>query len=178
MKIKINEHWQRKAKEFADERMSGSKGVYKMRGEQRNSKIWSDIYVGALGEIAVHLLHDTTAPDFEIYEQKNKSFECDLKNNAWNIHVKSQDTFSQKRYGHSWILQKSDRLTSHPKGNDLIIFTCVDKFLAEVELLGAVRALDICNNNLWGECKVPSYRHSKVALYLDDLEEILMGDLK
>ena len=173
MKIKISDYIYSKCVKFAEERMGGSAELYSYRGEKNKSKMLDDIIIGCLGEWGAYkFLNDkgikVKKPDMNIYEKKRKSFSADLFNDEYSFHVKSQSEVSRKRYGSSWLLQRSDKIISDPGDGEYFLLTSVvDK---EVEILACIFIADIVNNNLWGECKVPYYRHSKVALYLDDLD--------
>jgi hypothetical protein len=84
------------------------------------------------------------------------------------IHVKSQSKLSVQKYGHSWLFQRSDQIVRNATPFDFLILTCVDLDKLEVTILKVIRAREI---NKWGECRVPRYRHSKVALYLKEIED-------
>jgi len=179
MKIKISKYIYGKIEEFAQKRIQGSKNLYTYRGEKNNDKMINDIIVGTLGEYGVYQLISKqglkcTKPDLKIYTTKRKSFAADLfasnSKHDFSVHVKSQSLESEKRYGRSWLFQRSDSLVNAPELCDYMAFTNVDLETREVELLGYVSGVDIGESNLWGECRVPRYRHSKVAVYLDDLE--------
>ena len=132
--------------------------------------------MGSVGEYGVykHLQSngiDVCKPDLKIYEARNKSFDADLFNDDVKIHVKSQSVASAKRYGNSWLLQRSDRVTKDPGANEYFAFTNVDG--RDVTILGIVKCRDIIKKELLDECKVPSYRHSKYALYWNHIAEVL-----
>lgn len=171
-----------RVKLFASERMGGSKDLYVYRGEKNLSKMEEDIIIGTLGEYAVFnylksLGYKCSRPDLKIYEKKRKSFDADLtvtrndfNKSKVNVHVKSQSLKSVKRYGQSWLFQRSDSLVANPAKNDIMIFTNVCPKTWEVNIVGIVHPKLVCEMELWGECKVWSYRKTKVAIYLEDLE--------
>jgi len=72
------------------------------------------------------------------------------------------------RYGHSWLFQRSDQVVRNATPFDILVLTCVNRRKREVYILKLIRAREITK---WGECKVPSYRHSKVALYLKEIQD-------
>lgn len=161
--------------DFARKRVKGSKGEYTRRGEADGKKIQQDIMIGAAGELAAFkylkecgVLVDK--PDFKIYDKNAKSFSADIVGKKYKFHVKSQGIESQKRYGNSWLLQRTDKVVTDPSEFEYFIFCNVD--LPNVQILAIVKCADITNNGLYAECKVPRYRHSKVALYLDDLVDL------
>lgn len=167
---------------FASDRIAGSKDIYAYRGEKNLSKMEEDIVIGTLGEYAVYnylrsLGYRCSRPDLKIYEKRRKSFDADLlvhrkegKENTGNVHVKSQSLQSVKRYGQSWLFQKSDSLVTSPERQDKMIFTNVCPKTWEVVVVGVVHPKLVTDLGLWGECKVWSYRKTKVAIYLEDLE--------
>lgn len=158
---------------FAQERIKGSAGLYSYRGEVNMGKMVDDVVVGTLGEWAAYLYLkakgiEVSEPDMVIYAVKRKSFSADLYNGDIKIHVKSQSLKSFKRYGGSWLLQRSDKVVKTPEANEYFIFTRVEGL--KVTIQGVCNIKDLADRGLWGECSVPSYRHSKIALYLKDLE--------
>ena len=174
-KYKPSRYIQDKVDKFAEDRLSLSKNLYKWRGESSLGKMIEDLKVGCYGEYAVFnylksLGIKCSRPDLKIYETRKKSFDQDLKTNKHLLHVKSQSHVSAKRYGQSWLFQRSDKLYKAPLKNEYMVFTNVNLNTLEVEVLGFVNCQKIKELNLWGECKVPRYRHSKCAIYLKDLE--------
>jgi len=168
-----------KVREFAHKRVKGSSALYSSRGEKNLSKMEEDIIIGTLGEYAVQYYCKTiglkcTRPDLKIYENRRKSFDADLtsvvRDKEIKLHVKSQSTNSIKRYGLSWLFQKSDSLVKSPDDEDMMVFCSVDPKVWEVTIVGFVHPKLVCELGLWGECSVPYYRHSKLAIYLEDLE--------
>ena len=168
--------------QFAKERMGGSKDLYTYRGEKNLTKMEEDIVIGTLGEYAVYnylksLGYKCSRPDLKIYGKKRKSFDADLrvyregfKADVVNVHVKSQSMKSVKRYGQSWLFQRSDSLVANPEKSDKMIFTNVCPKTWEVSVVGVVHPKLVTELGLWGECKVWSYQKTKVAIYLEDLE--------
>ncbi len=178
MKIELSTYYINKCKDFAAERMGGSADLYKYRGEQNISKMEEDIIIGTMAEWGVYKYLQSkgvavTKPDMKIYEKRRKSFSADLINDKYRFHVKSQGIKSMKRYGASWLCQKTDRLLNNPEDDEYFVFTKVED--REVEILAIVKVKDIVENDLIGEPSVYQYRHTKRALYLDD---ILNSDIK
>lgn len=188
-KVKISKYLMLKIRKFAHQRVNGSKDCYAYRGEANVSKIEEDIIIGAMGEYAVHNMIKgngglkCSKPDLKIYEKRRKSFDADLtafnKVETFKIHVKSQSLKSEKRYGQSYLFQRSDKLISSPKVEDVMAFCTVDVKNETVEVVGFVNSKIMIDMQLMGECEVPRYRHSKVAVYLKDLEPygIIMKEL-
>jgi len=181
MQIKINNDQYLKARDFARSRLLGSKKLYEYRGEVKEDKIFNDIVIGVMGEFAAAAYlrkkgyTKVTRPDLKIYEGKRKNYSADLTCNhgkdLLDIHVKSQGLTSAKRYGNSWLLQKSDKITKDPGENEYILFTNVDLEARIVTVLGVSKMEDIISQGLLDECRVPRYRHSKYALYFKDIEK-------
>lgn len=169
-KIKISQKIIDKCREFAKARIDKSANLYAYRGEARIEKMIEDIIFGTVGEWGAYKylrkcgVH-TSKPDMEIYEKQRKSFSADLVNDSFgiNFHIKSQSTESKSRYGSSWLLQRRDKIVSNPSELDYFIFCTVD--LPYVTVEGIVR----CSDVEYGECKVPKYRNTKVALYFDNI---------
>lgn len=175
MKIKLTKTDREKVEAFADERM-GSSGLYESRGGFKRA----DLIAGALGEIAAYKVlkkagHELRKPDFTIYEKGRKSYDADLQiktgTHVKNFHVKSQTKASEKLYGPSWLLQRYDPLFKGTGYNNYIVPSVVDLDTNTVELFGIFPVATVLNKDLVGECKVPHFRRTKVALYFKDLDE-------
>jgi hypothetical protein len=177
MIVKIGKAAIDKCIKFADERIEGSKNLYTYRGESNLSKMREDLEIGVVGEMGVYKYmvdkgYECSKPDLKIYEDRRKSFDADLFSGDIKIHIKSQGIGSAKRYGNSWLFQRSDSLVKNPSEHDLICFTNVNLEAKEVTVLGFCWAKDIVNNDKFAECKVFRYRHTKVAIYFKDLEDL------
>lgn len=173
MRVKINSYYKKRCWEFAEKRINGSKNVYAYRGESNMEKMKQDIFIGLMAEWACYKYLkskgiEVSKPDMKIYTGRRKSYAADLMNDDLKIHVKSQGVVSAKRYGLSWLGQKTDRLWTSPDPDDYIMFTQVDG--NEVEIKGVVKASDIVNNDILAEPKVPRYRDTKIALYWNDVD--------
>lgn len=175
--IEVSQYFYNKCVNFANDRIGRSADLYTKRGEARIKKILEDIIVGTVGEYGVYkYLKEkeifVNKPDLTIYDVRNKSFAADLFNDDVIIHVKSQSTKSALRYGNSWLLQRRDKVTREPAPNEYFAFTQVDG--RHVKLLGIVKCIDIIKYDLLEECKVPSYRHTKYALYWNNIKDKLI----
>jgi len=168
MKVKISKYNYNKCVDFANKQLKTSADLYAYRGEAKKEKMAYDIIVGKLAELAVAKFLKCSKPDFTIYERRKKSYSPDLRLGNLRVHVKGQSEESVKRYGHSWLFQRSDQIVRNATPYDVIILTSVSVRKLEVHILKLIRAREI---NKWGECKVPSYRHTKVALYLKEIED-------
>jgi hypothetical protein len=154
--------------------MEGSQKTYFYRGEQNKDKILEDLIIGAYGEWAAYEFLriqgiKVSKPDMAIYSAADKTFKADLIHKDYDIHVKSQGLASVKRYGNSWLLQKSDKVVKEPSLRDILLLTNVaDK---RVQILGLVLAVDLKNEGCHEECRVFRYRDTKVALYFDNIKQ-------
>lgn len=172
MIINIDPDKLKDCREFAKKRIKSSKGLYAYRGESKSDKMIQDIVIGTIGEWAIKEyfdLHgmDCTVPDMTIYEKNNKSYNADLLINYYDVHVKSQGIKSAKLYGNSYLVQRSDKVVKEPSDKDLFAFAEVDLDNNEVRILGFCPA----KRMIYGECKVPRYRHTKKAIYIKDLKD-------
>jgi len=150
--------------------------LYKKRGGFKDIDLWT----GALGEVGAYYYLkdkglDVNYPDFEIYDQKSKSYDADIRSNSKFFHIKAQNLESQKRYGDSYLLQRYDKIVRKKIKNHYLIFCRVDVDKREVTILGTPSVSSIHNNDLWDECKYYLFRATKVALYLKDIKEKLKG---
>lgn len=153
---------------FAHERSLHCTKLYTARGGFK----YIDILCGAMGEMAVwKWLKETrksiSEPDFSILDPKDKSYECDLKDRTRNYHVKSQTYTSRDRYGESWLLQKKDPILSEPSNKDYLVLTNVHTFSGIITIHGMWQVSNILDKI--GEPKVPSFRATKAAIYLEDI---------
>ena len=173
MKIKLTDDIISRVEDFAITRIKGSENLYRYRGESNRDKMIEDVLIGTLGEWASYLYLQRCGilapePDMKIYEKRRKSFTADLQSDQGLFHVKSQGEKSAKRYGLSWLLQKTDKVIKEPSENEFFIFTQVS--VPEVEILGIVSAKDLIDNELLDEPKVWKYRHTKRALYWENID--------
>lgn len=161
--IEIPQYWVNKCLQFAEDCIESSKALYAYRGASKTDKIKEDIYIGKMGEVGVYLSHKAddkicSKPDFKIYKGRRKSFDADLFMNERAIHVKSQSSESARRYGNSWLFQRSDPVYINPN-DDLFYGTMVqDKtvfFIKKCKI----------NELLFEECKLEWFRKTKIAIY-------------
>jgi len=175
--MRLSKYRMSKCIAFAKERAATSKGVYASRGESSENKMYEDALIGAMGEWAVYEFfkesgHKVSKPDMKLYKSNLKNYSHDLFTEKYNIHVKAQGYTSFLRYGHSWLLQRRDPLVLSPTEKDYLVCCHVNLEDGEVTVTGIIKVLNIAKNNLWGECRVPAYAKTKVALYMKDLGSI------
>ena len=170
------------AKQFANDRVHLSLDHYKKRGQGSLDKITHDITIGALGEIGIHrafkrLGIKVTAPDFNVYESKKKSYDADLNDDSGNrFHCKSQCTESANKYGKSYILQYGgngmghvDKLFRNVTNRDFLVPCLVDVENMEVIIFGCIKIETIMKKDLIKMPRVKWLEYSKRAIYLEDL---------
>lgn len=168
--IKLTKACRLLAEFFADER-DQSVGLYKARGGFKRE----DIVAGAMGEMAVYLWltkemgYNVENPDLTLHSKK--SFGADLSDGTYCFHVKSQTDTSARKYGQSWILQKSDKLVTEPKPRHYLVLCQVQIDTGIVQILSCVSGIAIAKNMAWGKPKLEWFRKTKVALYLSDIKK-------
>lgn len=172
---KVSRYIFKKCVGFAYERIGLSADLYTYRGEQRQDKMIEDCIIGTVGEWGAYKFLKSkgikvSKPDMKIYENRRKSFAADLISEDAIYHVKSQGKASSAKYGHSWLMQRHDKVVNKPADNEYFIFTEVDG--RDVNILAVLKCKDLSDNGLYSECKVPFYRKTKVAIYLDDLKNL------
>jgi len=169
----LNKTDQKRARKFANDRKEADTALYERRG---GFKI-EDIISGAMAELAVYRVLkekgvEVGFPDFKLYEKGQKSYAADLSDGLHYFHVKGQTLESKKRYGASWLLQRNDPLVNQPERLNYIVPCTVDINTGRVEIYGILSALSLVQNHCIGECKVPWFQKTKVALYLDHIEPL------
>lgn len=174
-RIEVTDKERELAQDFAIRVIDTNVNHYARRNQSNKDKIINDITVGKIAEYAaakMFLLHgiDCTEPDITVYGAKKKSFDADLIiATAKHIHVKSQLTSSARRYGKSWMFQKTDKLITKPKETDYILVCNVDDSKEFVVTEALFKANEI--THLYGEPKVMQLS-SKKALYWDTVSDI------
>ena len=88
-------------------------------------------------------LYDISSPDLNIYNSRNKSFDCDLKSTKYNFHIKTQTKETAKLFEESWLFQKNDPLVIKPNDNDFFIGTQYDENESEVKILLSKKVKDL-----------------------------------
>lgn len=170
IKVKLTKKQKQAAIEFAEKRTGKDiVDIYLARG---GFKI-EDVLAGAYGELAVYTYLRSqgckvSKPDFSIHEKR--SYAADLTCGNYKIHVKAQTLESSSKYGDSWLMQRCDKVLKE-QDKDYIALTSVDIAKGEVTIFGLYSIKYLVENDLIGECKVPSFRKTKVALYLNQINE-------
>jgi hypothetical protein len=179
-KIKLSRYIINKCILFAGARLSDSERLYMRRAPTDKLKIHSDLLAGIIGEYGAYEYLKSIGiavkkPDLALYTVGKKSFNADLAGESVKFHVKSQTSESVRRYGHSWVLQKTDPMLSKPSSTEYLLFTEVSG--NEITILGIANVKEMVDNGLVGVCKVPMFAKTKVALYLEDLKPIIRSTI-
>jgi hypothetical protein len=168
--IKLTKACRLLAEFFADER-EGNSSLYKKRGGFKRE----DIVAGAMGEMGVYLWltkemgYEVENPDLTIHSKK--SYDADLTDGTYYFHVKSQTDTSAKKYGESWICQKTDKLVTEPQNRHYLVLCRVNIEEGVVQILSCVSGTALAKNKAWGKPKLEWFRKTKVALYLKDIKK-------
>lgn len=171
--IKLNAYDRKRVEKFADLRCEEDQSLYEKRGGFKRD----DIVTGALGEIAVYKLlrangFKASKPCFEIYSKGKKSYSADIVDEKRSFHVKSQSLSSEKKYGSSWLLQRTDKLLTKEQKSHYVVPCTVDLDTNEVKIFCVANIETVKKNHMIGECKVPWFTRYKVALYWNDLKKL------
>lgn len=178
--VELSSEQMEKCKNFAQECAPTNVNRYKFRNQRNVKKIEKQIFTGKLAEVAVDTYfrfmgYEPNEPDFTIYKNKKKSWDCDLKIEGVSIHIKSQDVSSAKKYGTSWMFQFSssrgsgedfDEVLEDPDG--IVVFCLVDGNKVSFEFIGRTSK---CIPALLKEPRVHQLRNYKRVVYLEDLRE-------
>lgn len=152
--------------------------LYVIRSQQfDNEKRKFDTLVGKLGEVASYIFLknktiNLSKPDFSIYENKNKSWDYDLKSQEYNFHIKSQEIQQSQKFGLSWVFQKQDKhIFTEYKNNDYVVFVSVD-IKQKIYSIKSIYQIEFLHkNNLFMPLKLP-YLCDKLAVYHEHLNNI------
>lgn len=186
-KFTITDDMLTKCTKFAEDSVGTSADKYARRQQFNINKIQDDIRNGKLGELAVwqklvNTYPNLSQPDFNIYDKKQKSWDPDLKDadSALRVGVKSQDIKSAINYGDSWVFQfgngkKYDCDTGifgEAEDNHFVSFVSLNVPKRIGEIRGIVKVKWLHDNNLFKSMKLAKLQGNKVAVYLDDLNQL------
>lgn len=177
------DYWH-KCRLYAENEFATVKKTRAQRGQTNPKKIKHQTAVGKMGELIAcdHLRemgYNCSDPDFAIYAGKKKSWDSDMhilsSHGKFKVACKAQDEVSAKRYGRSWIFQKGGHGHGHTdpiiqKGESLSVFVSLDLANQSAEVMGPFRMHDM--RPLFKEPRLKSLRHSKVALYWEDMQDV------
>ena len=175
-----------KCDEFAQASLDTNSNRYARRNQFNIAKIAKDIRNGKIAEEYVYqnispFYADLTAPDYQIYAAKNKSWDPDLKSEATklNLAVKSQDIESALAYGESWVFQFNNGgnydcdkgIFKEKNPNHYVAFVALNVAKKTGSLRAVVKVDWLHQKHLFKEMKKKTLRGNKVAVYFEDLEK-------
>ena len=154
---------------------------YAKRNQFSEEKRIKDSFIGKMGEIVVYKYFkekgiELSYPDTKIYNKKDKSWAPDLSNSEYNVHVKTQDLESGKRYGVSWMFQAGssfghkDKEIHNPSDKDYLALVSLDFNSKSGEIKAVFPVKDAHQDKLFKEPKLDKLKGNKVAIYFDDLK--------
>ena len=172
---------------YSDKRAATSKGD--ITRNHKNSKL-SELLVSAYISNKFGCL---IRPDFEIYNEKNKSWDADLPYKdrgldfPHNIHVKSTDNVAIARVGQkSWVFQLSnkdgrggkDALLKSSSEDDWVAFCYVDEkeTCVRVVLEWFLPWKDIIEQDLLKDPYYDKFKGIKLCVYDEDLKEVFKNE--
>lgn len=181
------DYWH-KCRLYAENEFETVKKTRAQRGQTNPKRIKHQTSVGKMGElIACDWLrergYNCTDPDFTIYSGRKKSWESDMhilsSHGKFKVACKAQDEVSARKYGRSWIFQKGGHGYGHTdpviqSGESLSVFVSIDLEKETAEVMGPFRMCDM--RPLFKEPRLKSMKHSKVALYWDDMRGVKVYD--
>ena len=173
MLIKISDADIQICHKYAKQQYETSKGCYAGRGQLNKEKILEQIQEGKVAEIAAFKYLKKNGflvkkPDFNVYEEKKKTFGADLTDGVLCFHIKSQSKSSGSLYGISFLFQKNDQLLSRPTDNDIVVLATIEGNV--VEILGLIMAMTLKKKNLYKEPRLKRIAETKKAIYWDDVK--------
>jgi hypothetical protein len=174
MIIRLSNEDLKKCEQFANSVLKTNQGCYGSRGQGNAVAIVRQITVGKMAELAVYHAFkrkypSILPPDFEVYQSKDKSHSADLISTKLDGHIKSQGAEESKKYGTSWLFQKTDPLIVRPCNKDYLIL-CLVKY-DSVDILGKIKATKVLDR--YKEPKLKHLKGNKLALYWDDISGIV-----
>jgi hypothetical protein len=172
MIIKFTSQDIKKCQDFANKIDTG---FYATRNQFNNEKRIQDQIIGKIAEIVVFSYFkekgiETTPPDFNIYKKSKKSWDHDIKNQELNLHIKSQSVEQAKKYGTSFVFEKTDKkIFKEYSDKDYVCFVSVDLTNQSAEIKSILKLEDLHKNNLFKPMKL-AHLTSKSAVYFDDVK--------
>jgi len=159
--------------------------LYVQRNQWDAEKRKADSKIGKLGELVVYYslidkYPNISYPDFNIYKAKQKSWDFDLKDANFNLHVKTQEALQASKFGESWIFQYGNGKNRHYdkeifdrlSPNQYVAFVKVNIMKKEGEVR-AIVSLDMLHDNKLFALPVLEKLQvaNKRAVYYRDLEK-------
>lgn len=134
----------KKCASFAQKCVLSNLNEYEKRGQGNVSKVALDIEYGKRAELMVYYYVKAkelpcTYPDFAIYLPNEKSFDADLLQGEYKVHVKS--CLASSKFPNSWLFQPNDHLVTRPQKNELLALCVLDGNDGYFYLMNATKAV-------------------------------------
>lgn len=126
-KIKLSREDIKKCQNFAEQ---VDTNFYSSRNQYNIEKRKIDSMIGKMGELVVYYnfiekYPNISYPDFKIYAANEKSWDYDLKDPLFNLHVKSARVNS--KFEESWLFENNDKhVFQDYHDNDYVCFVLAD----------------------------------------------------
>jgi len=154
---------------------------YVRRGQHDSEKIIQDMIVGKIGEVGTYLYFVKTygvdaisvkpyllKEDLSNVKDHNDfSHDADIVVNNMNIHIKTQNREQTKRFGSTWVFQRShvEELQRHDTTNEHVAFCEVD-LKTNLYQLKIFQSLDyLLENNMFKDMTISKYNHGPKAKF-------------
>jgi len=161
-----------KCKQFSE---SVDTTLYIQRNQFDAIKRSADSMIGKLGELTVYYsLKDKypniSYPDFKIYSAKQKSWDFDLKDEKFNLHVKTQESLQASKFGESWIFQNEDKhVFKIFSENDYVAFVGVNLF-QKYGIIKQILPISLLHKMNLFKKPILAKLTSKSAVYFEDIK--------
>ena len=167
-----------KAKNFARQvtpTVGSPGGGYRDTNQFNLQKIEKDHYVSKIGEEAVRIVFEklgrqVQGPDYQIYKEKQKSWDSDLYIDGRGLAVKTQAASLAKKFGLSWTFQAGNN-RKDPILNHLEAWVCFVQFNETTRLCAVYPPCQI-KELTFGEPKLDRLKGSKKVVYAENLPVI------
>jgi len=164
-----------KAKNFARQvtpTIGSPEGGYRDTNQFNLQKIEKDHYVSKIGEEAVRIVFEklgrqVQGPDYQIYKEKQKSWDSDLYIDGRGLAVKTQAASLAKKFGLSWTFQAGNN-RKDPILNHLEAWVCFVQFNETTRLCAVYPPCQI-KELTFGEPKLDRLKGSKKVVYAENL---------
>jgi hypothetical protein len=148
--------------------------LYINRNQFDENKRIIDSRNGKLGElITYYYLIDKypniSYPDFNIYNIKDKSWDYDLKEDNFNLHVKTQEYLQSQKFGESWIFQNEDKhIFKTYNNNDYVSFVLLN-YIQKFATIKAIVPVSLLHEKQLFKKTILNYLTTKSAVYFEDI---------
>ncbi|MDP1714786.1 MAG: hypothetical protein Q8L41_08575 [Anaerolineales bacterium] len=164
-----------KAKSFAKQvtpTIGSPGGGYRDTNQFNLQKIEKDHFVSKIGEEAVRIVFEqlgrrVQGPDYQIYKEKQKSWDSDLYIDGRGLAVKTQAASLAKKFGLSWTFQ-AGIYRKDPILNNLDAWVCFVEFNETTRQCGVYPPYQI-KELTFGEPKLDRLKGGKKVVYAESL---------